>query len=81
MKIIESKGGKVTLETEESATLLNLLVERLWEDKLVKRAAYGAKHPFLSKFELLVEGRDNKKAIEKACDSIIKDCDALLKQI
>jgi DNA-directed RNA polymerase subunit L len=81
MKIIESKEGKVVLETEEGATLLNLLVERIWEQKGVKRAAYGTKHPFLEKMELLVEGADNQKAIEKACDSIIKDCDDLLKQI
>lgn len=81
MKIVESKEGKVILETDENATLLNLLVERIWEQKGVKRAAYGTKHPFLENTELLVEGTDNQKAIMKACDSIIKDCDALLKQL
>ncbi|MBN2094715.1 MAG: hypothetical protein JW727_01585 [Candidatus Aenigmarchaeota archaeon] len=81
MRIVESKEGKVVLETDESATILNLLVERIWEQKGVERAAYGTKHPFLGKAEMLVEGKNNKKAIEDACDSIIKDCDKLLKQI
>lgn len=81
MRIIESKENKIVLETDESATLLNLLVERIWEQKGVTRAAYGNKHPFLGKQELLVEGKNNKKAIEDACDSIAKDCDAVLKQL
>jgi len=81
MRIIESKEGKVVLETEETSTFLNLLVERIWEQKGVSRAAYGSKHPFIGKPELLVEGKNNKKAIEDACNSIIKDCDAVLKQL
>lgn len=81
MRIIESKDGRVVLETDETATLLNLLVERIWEQKGVQRAAYGSKHPFVGKAELLVEAKDNKKAIEDACESIIKDCDRVLKQL
>jgi DNA-directed RNA polymerase subunit L len=81
MRIVESKEGRVVLDTEESATLLNLLVDRLWEQKGVTRAAYGSKHPFVGNCEVLVEGKNNKKALEDACDSIIKDCDALLKQV
>jgi DNA-directed RNA polymerase subunit L len=81
MRIVESREDKVVLETEETATLLNLLVEKLWEEKGVKKAAYGTKHPFLENIQLLVEGKNLKKAIENACNSIIRDCNKLLKQI
>ncbi|MCK4429175.1 MAG: hypothetical protein KAU95_02275 [Candidatus Aenigmarchaeota archaeon] len=81
MKIVENKEDKLILETEESSTLLNLLVERLWSEKGIKRAAYGSKHPFLEKMQLLVEGKNTKKAIENSCKSIVKDCDGLLKKV
>lgn len=81
MKIVENKEGKVVIETEETATLLNLLVDRLWDQKDITRAAYGTEHPFLNKMHLLIEGKNLKRAIESACDSIIKDCNSLLKQI
>lgn len=81
MKIVETKDNKVVLETEESSTLLTLLVERLWEEKGIKKAAYGSKHPFLEKMQLQIEGTNIGKAIERACNSIIRDCNKLLKQI
>jgi len=81
MKVVKSSENKVILETEETATLLNLLVERLWNEKGIKKAAYGSKHPFLEKNLLIVEGSNIKKAIENACNSIIRDCNELLKQI
>jgi len=81
MKIVENKEDMTVLETEETSTLLNLLVDRLWEEKDVKRAAYGSKHPFLDNMQLLIEGKNAKKSIEKACDSITKDCNSLLKSI
>jgi len=81
MKVVESKENKVVLETDETATLLNLLVERLWNEKGIKKAAYGCKHPFLEKNQLIIEGTNIKKAVENACNSIIKDCNKLLKQI
>ncbi len=81
MKIVEHKEDKLVLETEENSTLLNLVVERLWKEKGIKRAAYGSKHPFLEKMQLLVEGKNTKKSIENACKSIVKDCDDLLKKI
>lgn len=81
MKIVENKEGRVVIETEETATLLNLIVDRLWDQKGITRAAYGTDHPFLDKMRLMVEGKNIKKAIESACDSIVKDCNSLLKQI
>lgn len=81
MKVIESKENKLILETDETATLLNLLVERLWNEKGIKKTSYGSKHPFLEKMQLFIEGDNIKKAIENACNSIIKDCNKLLKQI
>lgn len=81
MKVVESKEDKIILETEETSTLLNILVDRLWNEKGIKKTAYGSKHPFLEKMQLLIEGKDLKKAIESSCDSIIKDCDKLLKKI
>ncbi|RLG16615.1 hypothetical protein DRN69_00450 [Candidatus Pacearchaeota archaeon] len=81
MRIIENKENRVVFETEETQTLLNLLVDRLWNEKGIKKVAYGSKHPFLEKMQLLVEGKNIKKSIEKACDSIIKDCNELLKKI
>lgn len=81
MRIVETKDNKVVLETEETATLLNLLVERLWDEKGIKKAAYGAKHPSEKNMQLQVEGSNIGKAIEKACNSIIRDCNKLLKEI
>ncbi len=81
MKIVESKNDKIVMETEETPTLLNLLVDRLWNEKGIEKTAYGSKHPFLEKMQLLVEGKNLKKAIENACDSIVKDCDKLVKKL
>ncbi|OYT43222.1 MAG: hypothetical protein B6U88_01625 [Candidatus Aenigmarchaeota archaeon ex4484_56] len=81
MRLIDKKEGKIIVETDETATLLNLLVERLWEDKTIKKAAYRIKHPFLDKFQLLIEGKNIKKSVEDACNSIINDCNNLLKKL
>ena len=71
LKVIESKPDKIRMEvTGESHTLLNVITEYAWEAK-ASQASYMIDHPYLSKPELMVKGKNPKKVLSDAAQIVI----------
>jgi DNA-directed RNA polymerase subunit L len=64
----------------DDLTLANLLNENLWKMK-VDFASYSREHPYLSKPQITVKGKNPKKLLLDAAEQIISDCKELQEQL
>jgi DNA-directed RNA polymerase subunit L len=79
INVIENDDEKMKFEVETNLTLINLLNENIWKQK-VDAAAYKKEHPYLSKPVILVRSKNPKKAVLDAADQIIEDVKDFRKQ-
>jgi len=79
IKILEKDNEKAKLEIND-LTFVNLLNERIWQQK-IDYSAYAVDHPYLSKPILTIKGKNIKKILTDATQSIIKDAETGLKMI
>ena len=78
--VLEREKGKLKIEIHDNLTLVNLLNENLWKQK-IKYAAYSVDHPYLSKPVLTVSSTNPKKAVLDAAEQIINDVKELRKKV
>ncbi len=72
INVLENEDEKLKVEIDTNLTLVNLLNDNIWQQK-VDASAYKKDHPYLSKPVLLVRAKNPKKAILDATDQIIAD--------
>ncbi len=76
VKIIEKEKEMIKLEFEgETETLTQLLATQVWKEK--GEGAAVREHPFLEEPKLIVMGKNPIKILEKAADSLEKECEEL----
>jgi DNA-directed RNA polymerase subunit L len=80
IQILEKGKDRLKLEIHDNLTLVNLLNENLWKQK-IKYAAYSVDHPYLSKPVLTVSSTNPKKSLLDAADQIIEDVEELRKKV
>ena len=78
--VLEKEKDKLKLEIHDNLTLVNLLNENIWKQK-IKYAAYAVDHPYLSKPVLTVSSTSPKAVIIKAAEQIIEDVKELRKKV
>ncbi len=59
----------------EDATFANILKDELWATKGTEAAVVNKKHPLVGKPQLIVQGKDVKKLIKTAAQSLKKKVD------
>ncbi len=77
--VIENEDEKLKMQVHTNLTLVNLLNDKIWKQR-VDMSAYRCDDPYLSKLELLVRGKNPKKAVLDAAEEIIEDVKELRKQ-
>ena len=78
MKIIKDTKNELEIEiTGETHTLCNVIRKILMEDKNVESAAYSIDHPIVGQPNLYIKGKDPKKSLKKAAETLNKRCDEL----
>ena len=78
INVIENEDEKLKFEMDTNLTLVNLLNENIWKQK-VDAAAYKKEHPYLSKPVILVRSKNPKKAVLDATEQIIEDVKEFMK--
>jgi len=78
--VLKREKDKLKLEIHDNLTLVNLLNEKLWKQK-IKYSAYAVDHPYLSKPILTVSSTNPKKAVLDAAENIINDVKELRKKV
>lgn len=58
-------------------TVLNVVVQELWNDSTITVAAYTIDHPLVGKPKLVIEGSNPKKSLKEACQRVIKNTSSL----
>jgi len=79
IEVLENEDEKLKIKLDTNLTLVNLLNDVLWRQK-VSVAAYKVEHPYLSKPVLLVKSKNPKKSVLDAADQILEDLAAFRKQ-
>ena len=77
--VIENKDAQLKIDVHTNLTLVNLLNECIWQQK-VDVSAYKTDHPYLSNPTLLVKSKNPKKAVLDATTQIIEDITDFRKQ-
>ena len=77
--VIEDEKDKLVIEVHDNLTLVNLINENLWNEK-IDYAAYSQDHPYLSKPRIVIKSKDPKKALISAAEQVIDDVKELRKQ-
>ena len=73
VKVLEKKKDKLKVEIDgESHTLLNLLRENAWKEK-VEQASYMIEHPYLAKPKIIVRAKNPKKILVDSAQKIATD--------
>jgi DNA-directed RNA polymerase subunit L len=72
IEVLENVDNKLKIEVHTNLTLVNLLNDNIWKQK-VDAAAYKMDHPYLSKPVILVRAKNPKKAVLDAAEQIIED--------
>ena len=78
--VIENEDQKLKIKLEDNMTLVNLLNENLWQQK-IDVAAYTREHIYLTSPILLVRSKDPKKHLIDAAEQIIEDTETLKKKL
>jgi len=73
LRVLEKKKDKLKVEViGESHTLLNLLRENAWKEK-VDQASYMIEHPYLSQPKIIVRAKNPKRVLVNSAQIIIDD--------
>ncbi len=76
MKIIKNTKKEFEIEiTGESHSLCNTLRKTLMEDEDVEAAAYVIEHPIIGEPKLYVKGKNPKKSLLTAAETVKSRCD------
>lgn len=76
MKILKNTKTELEIEiTGETHSLCNVLRKTLMEDKSVESAAYVIDHPIVGEPVLYIKGKNPKKSLQKAAETIMSQCD------
>jgi DNA-directed RNA polymerase subunit L len=76
MKIIKNTKKEFEIEiTGESHSLCNTLRKTLMEDEDVEAAAYVIEHPIIGEPKLYVKGKNPKKSLLTAAETVKLRCD------
>lgn len=79
IEVIENKKDKLKIKVHESLTLVNIINENLWKQK-IDYAAYKVDHPYLEQPEIVVKSANPKKSLMNAAEQIIADVKETRKQ-
>jgi DNA-directed RNA polymerase subunit L len=79
IEVLEDEDSKLRMRIHTSLTLVNLLNDKIWSQK-VDVSAYKMEHPYLSKPLLMVRAKNPKKAVLDAATAIIEDVKDFRKQ-
>lgn len=77
--VLENEDNKLKLEVHTNLTIVNLLNENIWKQK-VEVSAYKTEHPYLSRPVLMIRAKNPKKAILDAATQIVEDVGDFRKQ-
>ena len=80
LEVLENEKETIKIEIHDNQTLVNLINENLWQQK-VDMAAYKVDHPYLSKPILIVKAKNPKKALLDATEQVIEDVKELKKKV
>ena len=72
IEVLENEDEKLKVEVHTNLTLINLLNDKIWKQK-IDASAYKVEHPLLSKPVIMVRGKNPKKAVLDATEQIIDD--------
>lgn len=72
IEVLENEDEKLKIKLDTNLTLVNLLNDALWKEK-VSLSAYKMEHPYLAKPILLVKSKNPKKSIINAAEQVIED--------
>ena len=79
MEILEDEKDKIKVACDAELAFLNLVNEKLWEQKGIKFASYTRKHPYVGHAELVVKSSNPKGSVLSALKDIESDCKELEK--
>ncbi len=80
LEILENEDQKLKVKLHDNLTLVNLLNENLWQQK-IDAAAYTREHIHLTPPILLVRSKDPKKHLLAAAEQIVEDVEELRKKL
>jgi len=75
MKILKNTKTELEIEiTGETHSLCNALRKTIMEDKSVESAAYVIDHPIVGEPVLYIKGKNPKKSLQKAAETLMSQC-------
>ena len=80
IEVLENEDNKLKIKLQDNMTLVNLLNENLWQQK-IDVAAYTREHIYLTDPVLLVSSKDPKKHLLDAAEQIVADVETLRKKL
>ena len=80
IEVLEDEKDTLKIEIHDNQTLVNLINENLWQQK-VDMAAYKIDHPYLSKPVLIIKSKNPKKSLLDATEQVIEDVKELRKKL
>ena len=80
IEVLEDEKETLKLEIHDNTTLVSLINENLWQQK-VNVAAFKVDHPYLAKPILLVKSKNPKKALLDATAQVVDDVKDLRKKL
>jgi DNA-directed RNA polymerase subunit L len=79
IEILEETDDKLKIKVHDNTTLVNLINENLWLQK-IELAAVTVDHPYLSQPVLTIRSKKAKKALLDATEKIVDDVKELKKK-
>ena len=80
IEVLENEDNKLKIKLQDNMTLINLLNENLWQQK-IDVAAYTREHIYLTDPVLLIRSKDPKKHLPDAAEQIVADVETLRKKL
>ena len=80
IEVLEDEKETLKLEVHDNTTLISLINENLWQQK-IDVAAFKVDHPYLSKPVLLVKSKNPKKSLLDAAGQVVDDVKELRKKL
>ncbi|MBS3056821.1 MAG: hypothetical protein J4473_05310 [Candidatus Aenigmarchaeota archaeon] len=79
IEVKEEADNSVRFEVDLDMGFVNLIHEKIWQGK--GASAYRKAHPYMSRPEIFVQGKNPKKIVSGAVEGIISDVKELKKLI
>ena len=80
VEIIEEKEGTMKVRVDDTSTLVNLLNENIWKQK-IDYSAFSIDHPYMSKPVIVVKSKNPRKSILDAAEQSVAQIKDLRKQV